>query len=151
MPEFTITQSIDAPPEEVWKVLDDFGEIQRWNPGVKSSAQTSPGPVGQGTTRHCDFSPIGAVNERILLHEPDRRMTVEIHETSKLPISRGQADFHLDPDGEGTMLTLNYSYELNRLGRVAKGYTDAQLRKGLGGLARGLAAESEASAGDSDS
>ena len=55
MPAFTITRQIGAPVETVWAVLDDFGDIQRWNPGVTSSALTSAGPVSEGTTRHCDF------------------------------------------------------------------------------------------------
>ena len=150
MPEFTITRMINAPVEAVWEVLDDFGDIQRWNPGVKSSALTSSGPVAEGTSRHCDFSPIGAVNERIQRYEPKQRLTVEINETFKLPISRGVADFRLSPDGDGTMLALDYSYELNRLGRVAGGLTDKQLRKGLSGLAEGLAREAEAPSGGSN-
>jgi len=34
-------------------------------------------------------------------------------------------------------------YTLNRLGRLAKGTTDKQLQKGLGGLAEALQQESE--------
>lgn len=40
-------------------------------------------------------------------------------------------------------LALHYSYTLNRLGRLAKGTTDKQLRKGIGSLADGLRRESE--------
>ena len=61
MPEFTTTRQIAAPVETVWAVLDDFGDIQRWNPGVTSSALTSVGPVTEGTTRHCDLKPFGGV------------------------------------------------------------------------------------------
>lgn len=143
MPEFTITRRIDAPVEAVWEVLDDFGDIQRWNPGVKSSELTSSGPVDEGSTRHCDFTPIGAVEERIDRHLPNERLTVDIHETSRLPISDAVADFKIAADGVGTMLTLDYRYTLNRVGRMAKGITDRQLRKGIGSLAESLQAESE--------
>ena len=143
MPAFTITRQIGAPVETVWAVLDDFGDIQRWNTGVTSSALTSAGPVSEGTTRHCDFSPFGAVNERIERHEPNERLTVDIYETFKLPNSDSVADFNIAPSGGGTELTLHYSYTLNRLGRLAKGTTDKQLRKGLGGLVNGLRQESE--------
>jgi len=143
MPAFTLTRQIGAPVETVWAVLDDFGDIQRWNPGVTSSALTSAGPVSEGTTRHCDFSPFGAVNERIERHVPNERLTVDIYETFKLPISDSVADFNIAPSGDGTELTLHYSYTLNRLGRLAKRTTDKQLRKGLGGLVDGLQQESE--------
>jgi uncharacterized protein YndB with AHSA1/START domain len=143
MNEFTITQQIDASVETVWEVLDDFGDIQRWNTGVKASALTSDGPVGQGATRHCDFTPFGGVNERIDFYEPAARMTVNLYETFKLPISDAIADFSLAAQDSGTALTIHYTYTLNRVGRMTKGTTDKQLRKGLGGLAEGLQLEAE--------
>ena len=45
-------------------MLDDFGDIQRWNPGVATSGLTSQGPIGEGSTRHCDFKPFGGVDEQ---------------------------------------------------------------------------------------
>ena len=149
MPDFTITSRIDAPVETVWAVLDDFGDIQRWNPGVSSSELTSSGPVGEGSTRHCDFSPFGGVNERIDRHVPNERLTVNINETFKLPISDAVADFGLSSDDGGTLLTLHYSYTFNWLGRLAKGLTDRRLREGISGLADSLREESERTAGRS--
>jgi len=143
MPNFTITRQIDAPVEKVWEVLDDFGDIQRWSPGVTASELTSSGPVGEGATRHCDFAPFGGVNERVERHVPNERLTVDLYETFKLPITEAEADFNLAPTDDGTMLTLNYSYTPNLLGRLMKGYTDKQMRKGIGGLAKGLQRESE--------
>jgi uncharacterized protein YndB with AHSA1/START domain len=143
MPEFTITRQIEAPPEKVWAVLDQFGDIAEWSPGVKSSELTSDGPVGEGTTRHCDFSPLGGVNERIDSYVPNQQMTVNLYETFKLPIASAIADFNIAADGDGTALSIVYSYEPNRLGRVAKGSTDKQMRKGIGGLAEDLQREAE--------
>ena len=143
MPEFTITRQIDAPLETVWEVLHDFGDIQRWSPGVTSSTLTSEGPVGEGTTRSCDFAPFGGVNERIDNHVPHERLTVNLYETSKLPISGAIADFNIATSNGGTELNLHYSYTPNLLGRLAKGYTDKQMRKGIAGLAKGLQRESE--------
>ncbi len=143
MPEFTITQQIEAPVEAVWEVLDDFGDIQRWSPGVISSELTSQGSVGKGSTRHCDFAPLGSVNERIDRYEPNQRLTVDLYETFKLPISGAVADFNIARKGDGTEVTIHYSYTPNLLGRLMKGYTDKQMRKGIGGLAKGLQRESE--------
>ena len=143
LPQFTITRRIEAPVETVWEVLHEFGDIQRWSPGVTDSELTSQGPVGEGSARHCDFTPFGGVNERIDRHEPNRRLTVNIYETSKLPISGAVADFNIVPNDDGTDLTLHYNYTLNRMGRLVKGSTDKQMRKGIGGMARGLQQESE--------
>ena len=143
MPEFTITSQIQAPVEKVWEVLDNFGEIAQWNSGVKSSALTSAGPVSEGSTRHCDLSPLGGVNERIDNYLPNERMTIDLFETFKMPMSGATADFNLAPSGGGTVLTLHYNYTLNRMGRVVKGTTDKQMRKGISGLADELKIESE--------
>jgi carbon monoxide dehydrogenase subunit G len=143
MPAFTITRQIGAPLEKVWEVLDNFGDIAQWSPGVKRSELTSEGPVAQGSTRHCDFSPLGGVNERIDAYIPNQKMTVNLFETFKLPIAGAIADFNIAEHGEGTTLSIEYSYELNRLGRIAKGSTDKQMRKGISGLADGLQRESE--------
>ena len=143
LPEFTITRQIDAPVEMVWEVLRDFGDIQRWSPGVTDSELTSQRPVSEGATRHCDFAPFGGVNERIDRYEPNERLTVNLYETFKLPISGGVADFRIAPHDGGTALSLRYSYTLNTLGRLAKGYTDKQMRKGIGSMAQGLQRESE--------
>ena len=124
-------------------MLHDFGDIQRWSPGVTTSELTSNDPVGEGATRQCGFAPFGGVQEKIDLHEPNERLTVNIYETSKLPISNAIADFNIAPKDGGTELTLHYSYTLNTMGRLAKGYTDKQMRKGIGGMATGLQQESE--------
>jgi uncharacterized protein YndB with AHSA1/START domain len=143
VPEFTFTRQIAAPVDKVWEVLDDFGNIAEWNSGVKASELTSQGPVTEGSTRHCDFAPLGGVDERIDTYIPNERMEVNLYETFKLPISSAIADFNVASNDDGTELTLNYSYEPNRLGRIAKGTTDKQLRKGIGGLVDSLQTESE--------
>jgi len=68
---------------------------------------------------------------------------VNLYETFKLPISGAVADFNIAPHNGGTELTLHYNYTPNLMGRLAKGYTDKQMRKGIGGLAKGLQRESE--------
>lgn len=143
MPNFTINRPINAPVETVWDVLHDFGDIQRWSPGVTESELTSRGPVGEGSTRRCEFTPFGGVHERIDRHEPNERLTVNLFKTFKLPISGAVADFNIAPNEEGTMLTLHYDYTPNLLGRLLARYTDKQMRKGIQGLAKGLQRESE--------
>lgn len=127
----------------MWEVLHDFGDIQRWSAGVSTSLLTSDGPVTEGSTRHCDFSPFGGVDERVARHEPRERLTVSIDETFKMPFSNAVADFKIAQHDGGTELTIHYSYTLNRLGRMAKRLTDKQMRSGIGSMAKGLQEESE--------
>lgn len=130
----------------MWGVLHDFGDIQKWSPGVKGSELTSQGPVAEGSTRHCDLAPFGGVDERIDLHQPNERLTVHIFGTSRLPISDAVADFNIAAHDGGTKLTLHYTYTLNTFGRLVRGYTDKQMTKGIGGMAKALQAESERAA-----
>jgi len=143
MPEFTITRQIGAPVETVWEVLNDFGGIYKWSPGVTASELTSEGAVAEGSTRHCDFAPFGGVDERIERYEPHERLTVDLFKTFKLPISGAVADFRIASNDGGTELNLHYSYTPNMLGRFLRGYTDKQMRQGIGGMAKALQAESE--------
>ena len=143
MNDFTITHRIEAPVRTVWSVLDDFGNIADWSAGVKRSFLTTDGPVGEGTTRHCDFAPMGGVNERITAYVPGEHMTVHLYEVVKMPASEAVADFRLAADGDATVLTLDVGYTPNRLGRAAKKMTDKQMRKGMGAMAGDLVRESE--------
>lgn len=131
MKHFTITSQIEAPVEDVWSVLSDFGNIANWSAGTKRSELTSKGDVGQGTTRHCALAPMGGVNERIETYEPNEHLTVKIYDTSKVPISEGLVDFKLSANDGRTDVTVEFSYTPNRLGRMAKGAVDKQMRKGV--------------------
>lgn len=142
MPELAVTRRIDAPVEVVWGVLDDYGAIQRWSPGVKRSRLTSTGPVGVGTTRHVDFA-FGGATERIDAYEPNTRMLVNLVETSKLPMSGAIVDFRLRSSAEATELTVHYSYTPNLMGRLFGRLLEKQLPRGLDGVVTGLQQECE--------
>jgi uncharacterized protein YndB with AHSA1/START domain len=143
LPELAIQRQIQAPPEVVWEVLNDFGEIQRWSPGVKYSVLTSEGPVGLGSTRHCDFTPMGRAEERIETYEPLQRMTVRLYDMAWMPLVDATADFRLAASDGGTDLTFHYSFTPNLLGRLMGRVFGSQMHKGLEGIVDGLRRESE--------
>ena len=68
---------------------------------------------------------------------------MNIYETFKLPITGAVADFNIAAEDGGTQLTLHYSYKPNLLGRLMRGATDKQMRKGMAGMAKDLKVESE--------
>jgi len=148
MPEIRVTRQIQAPLKTVWDVLNDFGDIQRWSPGVKHSKLTSDGPVEKGSTRYCDFASLGSVHERIEAYVPNEQMTISLYEPSKLPISSAMADFQLTSIEDGTMLELNYTYVPNFIGRLLKGKVHKEMNKAMEGLAKALQRECERSNSD---
>ena len=50
MNEFEIVTVVDRPVADVFAALADLGKAPQWNPGVTEVRQTSPGPLGVGST-----------------------------------------------------------------------------------------------------
>ena len=146
MDTITLTEWIDAPPADVWEVLDDFGSIERWSPGVKRSFLTTPGPTAVGTTRHCDFIPFGSAKERIEEYDPERRLAVRLHDLRGMPFDEADAVFHIAPEAGGTRLTFEYTARAKGLARLFEGLIARLLRRGLRGLVEGLKHECETAA-----
>ena len=46
------SQTISAPPETVFAFVADLANLPRWQSGIVSAEQTSPDPVGVGSTAH---------------------------------------------------------------------------------------------------
>lgn len=109
---FTITRTLPAPPERVFAALSDFEEKKQWFTGpaawtqVEASLDFRPGGsevnIGQGPdgdrsefyAQYYDIVP----NERIVY-------TYEMHHRG-VKLSVSLATFELEPEGEGTTLTL---------------------------------------------
>ncbi|MFC0489533.1 SRPBCC family protein, partial [Sinomonas atrocyanea] len=109
---FSITRTLPAPPERVFAALSDFEEKKQWFTGpadwtqVEASLDFRPGGsevnIGQGPdgdrsefyAHYYDIVP----NERIVY-------TYEMHHRG-VKLSVSLATFELEPEGEGTLLTL---------------------------------------------
>ena len=89
--------SIDAPPEETWAVLADFGNVHIWAPGVTHSYSTSENNEGEGASRHCDIKGFGSVEEDVLQWDDGRSFT---YRASALgPIGESVAYWEVQPQG----------------------------------------------------
>lgn len=104
---------IDAPTEEVWPVLADFGQIADFNPSVKESYLTAEQPSGTGATRHCALTVAGAsIEERIVAWHDGESYTVEIYDAKRVPvISNMHATLSVVDDGDGTRVTMVMDYD----------------------------------------
>jgi len=75
-PELTIFHSIDidAPADEVWAMIGDFGGIQRWAPGTESSRLILHSRNETGAIRLLRRRGDGTqVTEKLLDYDPDNR------------------------------------------------------------------------------
>jgi len=140
MSEFKESIAISASPEQVWEVLADIGTISIWNPSVEHSQKTSAGAVGEGATRRCELGGKNYLDEKVVLFEPHRRLTIHITDTN-LPFDAADIRFTLEPHGSTTIVTVSPSYRLKfgLGGRILdKLMVGSQYRKGMRGLLRGL-------------
>ncbi len=141
MHAISVSKTIAAPRQAVWDVLADFGNISDWNTGVSVSRITGGGgDVAPGTQRYCELKPMGTLDETLLEMEEPRRAVVRIDKASKIPIKTGQVEFLMEPDGEGTLTTVNYEYEAKGgplsglIGKILAG----QLETGFAGFLEDL-------------
>ena len=107
----TVDQQINASPAKVWEVLANFPDVYRWNPAVEHSNALSEQTTGVDAGRRCDLFDGGFLEERIVEFDPDRRMVVEIFNTS-LPLASNFVTFSVDPQGTGSRVTLSSNYRL---------------------------------------
>lgn len=63
----TTAITIDAPPEEVWKVLTDWKKLKSWSPGI----QSMKGEIRDGNRVELDYRFQGSVNslQHTLIYE----------------------------------------------------------------------------------
>ena len=129
-----VKRHIEAPSSDVWAVLADFPNISSWNAGVKNSFSTSDATGGVGAQRHCDLSPMGALEETVKVWEPEARMEISIDSAEGLPIHAGLATFVLQSSESGTDVSVVYSYQpkFGFLGQLmGRLMLDSQLSKGF--------------------
>ena len=71
------TRTVDAPPDEVWAVLADFGALARWAPDVDHSSLLYGGPTGTGTVRRVQLGRTTLL-ETVTLWSPAEHLAYEI-------------------------------------------------------------------------
>jgi len=130
--KITYQVHIDAPKDEVWTAIADFGNVANSNPGIKTSYLTSDSTVGVGATRHCDLALYGAtVEERIVEWIEGESFRIDIYDSTRIPIieSSGGA-FQLEEHNGGTLLTGTLHTGL-KYGPVGSAVYSAVLQKQL--------------------
>ena len=134
--------NIDAGQEKVWKVLADFGGVYKYSPGVSSSHSTSSDKGGVGASRHCDLSPTGSIEERIIEWNEGQSYSLEIYDGKGVPpFKKSVATLAIAPNGHGTVVTatLDYSLKYGPLGALMEALVVKRfLQRGFQALLAGL-------------
>ncbi|MEZ5080505.1 MAG: SRPBCC family protein [Thermoleophilia bacterium] len=90
MTRIAFETTIEAPPQQVWDILADFGGVYRYNPSVVRSYLTAGSPGGPDSQRHCDLTFSGAaVDERIVEWRDGDGYVLDIVDGTNMPPFRG--------------------------------------------------------------
>lgn len=86
MHEVSVTREINASLPIVWQILDDFGGVVKYNPGVIKSGIVAGPDIGEGAIRECVLDGGGRIEEKIIDYEPDSAYTVKFTEMGDFPL-----------------------------------------------------------------
>ena len=86
----TATDTVNATPEAVWRILsDDFLEISAWAGGVRSSTANPATPGGFNGSPHggrvCDIEGIGLTDERVVAFDARKGTLAYTVSAKKIP------------------------------------------------------------------
>ena len=102
--------TIHRPVDEVFDVVADERNEPRYNPRMRRAEQTSPGPIGVGTTFHAESASLGRPVEMTITFtnfERPQRLTSATH-MSTMDI---QGTLTFDPVPEGTRMRWSWQLE----------------------------------------
>ncbi len=141
MHSITVKREMNENVEAVWKVLDDYGTVYKYNPGVESSEILSEEKTGLGARRVCHFYDGSSLKETIIKYVPNQGYSFMLSDFS-LPLKRATTHFQLAPQQKDTCLlsvTIEFEPKFGPLGwLMAKLLMRPMLTKALHGLTKGL-------------
>ncbi len=134
---------VDAPPEKVFPLVDDFKRWTRWSPWEKLDPDMKrtfgATTAGKGATYDWDGSgKAGAGRMEIVASHPSSAIDIALHFVRPLE-NDAKATFRFSPQGDGTLVTWTMESPSPFLAKVMHVFFDAEEMVG-DDFARGLAA-----------
>ncbi len=153
MQQYKVQRTIPAPKSKIWSLLDDFGNIHMFSPGVSASSLLEGPNQGVGAKRKCEFyDGAGHFIESVGAREEGKLLRVDVDEMQlkqEPPIKNFQIFFELSsgPDS-GSLVTATGHYEtIGLLGKIMNVLIiRKKLRKGVMSVLDGLALHIETGA-----
>lgn len=114
MHEVTLTRRVNHDATKVWALLDDFANAYIYHPVVGKSYATNGQEKGLGAERACQLYSGGAVEERVIEHDPQNmRYRVEVIDHGPFPTKEMFATIHVEAEGAGvSRVTMEMAFTL---------------------------------------
>lgn len=113
-----VTREIDAPADDVWKVLDDFGGVAKYNPNVEMSGVVAGPDTGTGATRECILDGGERIEEEIVEYDSGTGYTVNFTDVGDFPLKENVVDIRVESIDETTSVVTMTSNCTPRFGPV---------------------------------
>lgn len=108
MIEAASAESVAATPEQVFDFVADVSNQARWNKDVNNLVQLTDGPPQVGTRMTGDFNRIGRIDTEITVFDrPSRLVLASTGAQADMTL-----DFHFEPEGGSTLMTVSGSVSL---------------------------------------
>lgn len=106
-----VDKTIDAPIEDVWSVLDDFGGVANYNPNIKASSIVDGPDAGVGATRECRFDDGNRIEEEIVEYESKGGYTVNFLDVGEFLLKTNVVRIDVEPVGDSrTAVTMTSNF-----------------------------------------
>lgn len=105
---------IDAPKDEVWKLLANLGDVNKFHPFVPNSYYTSDQLSGVGSSRVCEFSMNDmTVEETVIDWQEGENLTVQIAFIKGMtpPLKDMRGTLAVKANGSGSIASMEISYQ----------------------------------------
>ena len=112
MASTTVRKEVAAPPDAVWALLADFGNVS-WIPMAPEVVVEGSGPGMRRRIRAGEGAPV--VERLVSIDAGERALRYSIDENNPLPVHRYEATVHVAPAGDGrTAIRWDVSFEPSR-------------------------------------
>jgi len=143
--KFEATVLIHRPIEQVFDFLANGENDKKFSPRVLEIAKTTDGPIGTGTVYSSTVKDAGIKTEREFeLVEFERPTRLRWRELSNAPVVVPHGGYDLEPEAEGTKVTLFNELEGRGIGKLIVGFAARSARKGADDMVTSIKAAVEA-------
>jgi uncharacterized protein YndB with AHSA1/START domain len=125
MTKIQVSVMVDRPTEEVWRFMSDFSNTPKWSPDIIEMKQTSPGPLGVGSTvliRH----PKQSVKGRVTEYEPNQSFMFEV---ASGPARGTKVGYRMERIEPNTRLTYTFDFKLEGFYRLVGPFVSGRATK----------------------
>ncbi len=120
MPQLTRQVKINAPKENTWDILADWGAVSNWAPTIKKTHTTTEAKRGGGSIRSCDHTQMGNIEEEILAWEEGTSLSYDVIKGLPMPMKSLNNIWSVSGEGADSMvnLTMDFGMKFGPLGAL---------------------------------